>query len=583
VSEPVTLRTHAGDEHLDLDELEARIRRGEIAPHCLVQHVAVTGERFVPAAELELFQRLHEPKRAYFARAFSVLKFPTLTVSFIALNLAIYLYTARRGPLGLDDMVRYGAKVAPLILEAGELWRLLSANLLHRDALHLGLNMFVLFNVGGVLENVYRRLDYLLLLWVSGLATMLSSLWLADAVSVGASGIVYGCFGGVVVFGLKYRAILPTRYRRVLGEAAIPAVLAFLLLGWTSRGVDNAGHMGGLAAGLCLAPFLRPTLLVEEYPSRLRFALRLLPAVLLVAAVAWGPRALDRVLPRVRVELDDDAGISVPIPTEWRRGADRLGQFVFFNGLPGFGRASFAARLVQAEVLASPEAQARTFVAEELKPSVLGPGVESVEVAEPTPSRIDGRPAVRLTATYVEPTGRVNLVAYFVERGEMGYQLVFRFPDDFPAYARVVDRMVEGIRLVEPRALREARAASLSLPNSPWPLGRLGEMLRRTGEPEIAAATIGEALKAQPASALLRIELARALLDADQVEAGCNAASDAVLYAPKVAAALEVSARCEVARGDVQKALARLKEAREQDPADERLERVERTLRAALR
>ena len=44
-----------------------------------------------------------------------------------------------------------------------------------RDGIHLGFNLFALLNVGTVLEGVYRRGDYVLLLVVSGLSTMLTS------------------------------------------------------------------------------------------------------------------------------------------------------------------------------------------------------------------------------------------------------------------------------------------------------------------------------------------------------------------------------------------------------------------------
>ncbi len=42
--QPLTLRTDAGDEHLDLTEFEARVRRGEVSPQSLVRLPAVTGD-----------------------------------------------------------------------------------------------------------------------------------------------------------------------------------------------------------------------------------------------------------------------------------------------------------------------------------------------------------------------------------------------------------------------------------------------------------------------------------------------------------------------------------------------------------
>jgi len=275
----VTLRTDAGDEELDLADFEMRLERGEISPQSLVRFPGVTGVDFVNACELEIYQRLHQPKAAYFQRRFGLSHFPFLTSGIIALNVAIFLLTVENGVLPLDSKVALGAKVGPLILDLGEVWRLFTANFLHHDALHLGLNMFVLFNVGYVLENTYRTLDYLWLLVFTGVVTMTASLMMNDSITVGASGIVFGCMGGIVAFGLRYHRQLPALYRTLLSNAAIPIVLGLLLIGVTSQGVDNGAHIGGLLAGLLTGFFLRPRLLAASRRFWWEPALRALPSL----------------------------------------------------------------------------------------------------------------------------------------------------------------------------------------------------------------------------------------------------------------------------------------------------------------
>ena len=44
-------------------------------------------------------------------------------------------------------LLAIGAKARPRIIEDGETWRLLVANLLHRDIVHLGFNLFALLNI----------------------------------------------------------------------------------------------------------------------------------------------------------------------------------------------------------------------------------------------------------------------------------------------------------------------------------------------------------------------------------------------------------------------------------------------------
>ncbi len=572
-----------GDEDLDLSDFEIRVRRGDISPQCLVRLPAVTGDAFVPACELELWQSLHEPRRAHFHRAFGLIRFPWLTTGLIFLNLGIHLWTLRSGPLDLDAMVTFGGKAGPLVFDLGQLWRLVTANFLHWNLLHLGVNMFVLFNVGGALENAYRRLDYLFLLVVAGICTMGLSLWLApDAVTVGASGMVYGCLGGVVVFGLKYRAILPARYRRILGEAAIPIVLLLFLMGFVSPGVDNAAHVGGFAAGLMVAPFLRPRLLTEGGPSWWGPTARAVPSLLLLVAMLFGRSLLADVLPPVRYEREDAWGLSVPVPSAWRPGANRFGQLAYFNGLPGVGRATFAAGASLGEEPADPEAWAQQFIEEQLQPAALGPEVLRVTHEPPEPARIADRDALLIRAQVDEPFGRTRLLAWFVPRGNVIYQLVFSYPEAYPRYAQVMEKMVAGIRFEEPRALREARATALLFPNVGWGVGKLGAVLQKVGEPHVAAELLGSAVRAEPGVSSWRSGLALALLQSGEIEAGCRAARDAVLYGPHDAQSLEVAARCELARGNAPAALERIVEALESAPSDARLLRAEKALRATV-
>ncbi len=585
MSQPLTLRTESGDEHVDLAEFEARVRRGEVSPQSLVRVPAVTGDSFVPACELKLYQSLHEPRRAFFARTFSIARFPWMTSALILLNLSVYLYTVRGGQMDFDDMVRFGGKVGPLVTDLGELWRLLTANFLHRDALHLGLNMFVLFNVGGFLENTYRTLDYLWLLVFSGIATMTMSLFLSDAVSIGASGMVYGCLGGVVVFGLKYRGLLPSRYRRVVGEAAIPTVLGLLLMGMTSKGIDNWAHVGGLLAGMICAAFMRPRLLTEPAPWWSP-ALRAAPSLGILACVLFGQQLLGESLPVLRLERDDTFGISVPVPRAWLKGANPLGSLAWYNGLPGLGRASFAAEAVQignGSLMADAAASARAFIDERLNPVALGPDVFKVVPEGPVTARLGDRDALKVSAKFYEPQGATRLTVYFVPCGELVYQLVFTFPDEFPRYGHVAEAMVAGIRFDEPKLLREARAKALLFPNAPPVLGRLGGALLRDGEPAAAADALGAAVRGEPGDVTSRRELALALLQMGEIERACEASAAAVLYAPEDPWVLEADARCEVARGNVPRALERIASARLLLPKDDRLKAAEQRLEAELR
>ncbi len=579
----LTLRTDAGDEELEVSEFEARLKAGEISPQSLVRFPGVTFGHFVPACELELYQRLHRPRETYFRRAFGLKHFPYLTSGLIAFNLAVFLFTAQNGVLPLDGMVHLGAKVGPLIFDLGEVWRLLTANFLHHDALHLGLNMFVLFNVGYVLENTFRTWDYLWLLVVTGVATMCTSLAFNESITVGASGVVFGCLGGVVAFGLRYHRALPSLYRTLLSQAAIPMVIGLLMIGLSSKGVDNGAHIGGLLAGLVTGFFLRPRLLAAAQRHRFEPALRALPSLALLALVAFGqPLMFGQWLPRLRVEKSDAFGFAMPVPRGWASGADRLGPVAWYNGLPGAGRASVVAAAYEMPEGADVREAARRFSLDKLTPRALGDRVLTVQVEAPEAVRVADRDSLLVRAVVEDLDGRRNLVAYFVPRGTLVFLLVTEWTAAFPRYAQVAELMVQGVRFTEPRALRQTRAGALLFPNSPDALARLGLALLELGEAAGAAEALTAAVRGAPSQVKYRVAWSRALLENGEVDRGCAASQDALAWAADDVEALEAQARCELARGRPRRALEQLAAARGRAPDDERLRAAESKLRAQL-
>ena len=84
------IRTTAGEESLELPEFEARVLRGEIPPDTQILFPVVTGERWVPARELEVFKGLYSPDRIYFTRYFNLSRFPVITTAVIAANVVVY-------------------------------------------------------------------------------------------------------------------------------------------------------------------------------------------------------------------------------------------------------------------------------------------------------------------------------------------------------------------------------------------------------------------------------------------------------------------------------------------------------------
>jgi membrane associated rhomboid family serine protease len=132
---------------------------------------------------------------------------------------------------------------------AGEWWRVLTVILTHANWLHLGSNMLVFFQLGNIVELYYGKARYALILLVSALTASFSCLLLdpVNQPSVGASGMIFGLFGVMLVTGKK----MHVDYRQVLGLLVLNIAFSFV------PGVDWHAHAGGIIGGLATALILQ--------------------------------------------------------------------------------------------------------------------------------------------------------------------------------------------------------------------------------------------------------------------------------------------------------------------------------------
>ncbi len=186
-----------------------------------------------------------------------------------------------------DQLEHWGANFGPLTL-SGEWWRLLSNTFIHIGILHLVLNMWCLWNVGALAENLFGETLYTFIYLCSGVAGSLASLaWHPGVSSAGASGAIFGIAGALIVT-LKFAHLSAPR-TVVAPILRSLVVFAFynLAYGAVKSGVDNAAHLGGLLAGVVAAAVvIRRTFRGPEAAGRRRAAA--LAAVLVLAAAAAG-------------------------------------------------------------------------------------------------------------------------------------------------------------------------------------------------------------------------------------------------------------------------------------------------------
>lgn len=141
----------------------------------------------------------------------------------------------------------------------GELWRLGTVVLVHGGLLHLAFNMYALFIVGPIVEQLYGHWRFLLIYLLCALVGSAFSYTFSDAfASVGASGAVFGLFGMLLVADRVHKPAL-TRNARNLTAQIGGLIAVNLVIGFVATGIDNAAHIGGLLAGAVLGLVMVPT------------------------------------------------------------------------------------------------------------------------------------------------------------------------------------------------------------------------------------------------------------------------------------------------------------------------------------
>ena len=168
-------------------------------------------------------------------------KKPVVTYALIIINVVIFLLS-----LFNESIIQMFAVNRFFIADLGEYYRLFTGIFLHANFLHLIFNMYALYVIGMQLESFLGKGKYLAVYLLSGLGGSMLSIFFNSGYSVGASGAIFGLMGALLYFGYHYRVYLDS----VVKSQIIPLIILNLLIGFTSTGIDNWAHIGGLVAGV---------------------------------------------------------------------------------------------------------------------------------------------------------------------------------------------------------------------------------------------------------------------------------------------------------------------------------------------
>jgi rhomboid protease GluP len=192
---------------------------------------------------------------------------------FIGANIAIFaslvlVYHVSFMAPSAQDLLPWGANFAPYTT-SGEWWRLLTCMFLHFGLLHIGFNMWILKEVGPLVERLVGNTGFLILYLGSGLvASLASTWWNPEAVSAGASGAIFGVIGallGVLILG---HGIIPKASLSRLRKVVTTFVFYNVYIGLNSPGIDMAAHLGGLGAGVLCGMAMTRTEMLDASEGR---------------------------------------------------------------------------------------------------------------------------------------------------------------------------------------------------------------------------------------------------------------------------------------------------------------------------
>jgi rhomboid protease GluP len=228
-----------------------------------------------------------------------------VTIALIAASVLVFAIMVLRGVSAFNptpqQAIAFGADFGPLTL-SGQWWRLVTSMFVHFGLIHLGLNMWCLWNLGRAAEHLLGRFSYLLAYLASGIFGSIASVyWHPLAAGAGASGAIFGLAGVLVSFVYLKKTPAHLQINSKMLSSLGTFIAYNLIFGAAIRGISNAAHLGGLIMGFAVGALLPPAAASESSRrTRLSLVFAFSVIVLFLSAVATK---------RLRAEVSELASI----------------------------------------------------------------------------------------------------------------------------------------------------------------------------------------------------------------------------------------------------------------------------------
>lgn len=197
------------------------------------------------------------------------------------LNVAVFLWMQFTFGTTTESipLVIAGANFAPMIIEFGEWYRLITAAFIHIGGVHLLMNLVVLFFLGIEIEPIIGSWRFIILYSVSAIGGNIMSFAFNNHIAAGSSTALFGMFASMLVLAKIYP---DNRYLRSRAVSLGFVLMMNVLLGLINQGVDNFGHIGGAVFGALIT-----IVLTTPKPSQIKTSYRIL-AFIAIIILAFG-------------------------------------------------------------------------------------------------------------------------------------------------------------------------------------------------------------------------------------------------------------------------------------------------------
>jgi membrane associated rhomboid family serine protease len=162
-----------------------------------------------------------------------------VTRTIIAINIVVYFWTVAGNH-------EFDLGLSKFYIDNGEYYRIITSGFLHFSVLHVGMNMFLLWQLGQLLESAMGRIRFTSLYFICMIGGAIGALILEpNALTGGASGAVFGLMAAAAV-GLHQRGINPMR------TGIGTTLILNLVITFAIPGISIGGHLGGALTGAAL-------------------------------------------------------------------------------------------------------------------------------------------------------------------------------------------------------------------------------------------------------------------------------------------------------------------------------------------